>query len=93
MGDDTARGLLDEIREGRRQALEEIDLEPLAPDCVTDLVTTVVPRLLAALDGVLKAAADWQRYSAEGDAQDECAREVRKIVTRELTGTEGVSDV
>lgn len=91
MTDDTARTLLDEIREEQRQALGEIDLDDLTPDYVTQLVTTDVPRLLAALDGVLKAAADWRRYAADDDAQDECAREIAKIVTRELTGTEQVT--
>lgn len=84
MDGNVARALLEEIREGQRQALAEIDPEPLAPDCVTDLVATAVPRLLTALNEVLKAAAEWQRFAAEGDAQDECAREIRKIVAREL---------
>lgn len=47
-----------------------------------------VPRLVKAVEAVLQAAAGWQRFAAEDDAQDECAREVRKIIARELTGTE-----
>jgi hypothetical protein len=85
--DDIARTLLEEIREGQRQALGEIEPDDLAPDCVTELVTAAVPRLLAALDGVLKAATNWQRYAADGDVLDECAREIRKVVARELASS------
>lgn len=37
------------------------------------------------------AAAETERaeYAAEGDAQDECADEVRKIIARELSGEAG----
>ena len=45
-----------------------------------------VPRLLAVVDELRKAADRWQLYSSEGDAADECAADVRRIITRELTG-------
>lgn len=46
-------------------------------------------RAVAAVDAVLKAAAGWQRYAARGDAQDECAREARKVILAALTGEAG----
>ncbi len=53
MADDQVAAELAEVRELQRQAAAEIDPEPLAPDCVEDLVTVYAPRLLAALDAVL----------------------------------------
>lgn len=47
-----------------------------------------VSRLLKAVEKLLAAADRWQLYAAEGDAQDECARDVREIIARELTGKE-----
>jgi hypothetical protein len=45
-----------------------------------------VRRLLAALEAALSAADGWKRFAAEGDAQDECADELRKVIAAALTG-------
>lgn len=46
-------------------------------------------RLLAAVEAALKAASQWKQFAAEGDAQDEYADEIRKIIARELNGEAG----
>jgi hypothetical protein len=45
-----------------------------------------VPRLLAAVEAALAEAAKWKRLAAPGDAQDECADNLRQAITRELLG-------
>jgi hypothetical protein len=45
-----------------------------------------VSRLLKSVEKLLAAADRWQLYAAEGDAADDCARDVREIIARELTG-------
>jgi hypothetical protein len=77
---------LDAIKECQRQAAAEIAPEPFAPDAVTSLVQVQSPRLIAAVDAVLKAAASWKQYTAEGDALDRAADEIRKVIARELLG-------
>jgi hypothetical protein len=80
---------LDEIKECQRQAAAEIAPEPFAPDAVMSLVQVESLRLIAAVDAVLKAAASWKQYAAEGDALDLAADEVRKVISRELLGEAG----
>jgi hypothetical protein len=46
---------------------------------------TDVPRMADALEKLLAAADRWRLYAAEGDAADDCARDVREIIARELT--------
>ena len=48
-----------------------------------------VPRLLAAVEAALAEAAKWKRLAAPGDAQDECADNLRQAITRELLGEAG----
>ena len=49
---------------------------------------TAMPRLVAALEAVLKLAGEWKQFAVSGDAQDECADKLREAITRELTGKE-----
>ena len=44
-----------------------------------------VPHLLAAVEAVLKLTVRWKNFTASGE---ECARELRAAITRELTGTQ-----
>jgi hypothetical protein len=46
----------------------------------------IAEHLLAAVEAALGAAAGWKRFAAEGDAQDECADELRKVIAAALTG-------
>jgi len=50
------------------------------------LVRADVPRLLAAVEAALKLPDKWKRFAARGDAQDECADELRAVIAAELTG-------
>jgi hypothetical protein len=43
-------------------------------------------RAAAAVEAALSAADSWKLFAAEGDAQDECADELREAIARELTG-------
>lgn len=47
-----------------------------------------VPRLLAAVEAAIASASRWKRFAAPGDAQDECADDLRQAITRELLGEE-----
>lgn len=47
-----------------------------------------VPRLLAAVEAALAEAEKWKRFAAPGDAQDECADDLRAAITRALLGEE-----
>lgn len=79
-------------------ALEEIrERSGMAADPgVANLVRTYravesaddVPRLLKAVEAALAEAAKWKRLAAPGDAQDECADNLRQAITRELLGKE-----
>jgi hypothetical protein len=42
--------------------------------------------LLAAVEAALSAADGWKLFAAEGDAQDECADELRNAILAALTG-------
>jgi hypothetical protein len=77
MPDDPPPAALAEIR--NRRALAYASPARMAESAAD------VPRLLAAMEKLLKAADRWQLYAAEGDAADECAGDVRRIITRELT--------
>lgn len=49
-------------------------------------------RLLAAVEAALARAAKWKRLSVPGDAQDECADDLRTVITRVLLGLEAGRD-
>lgn len=63
---------------------EEID----AADNAVTALDLARGRLVAALEAALGAADGWKRFAAEGDAQDECADELRKVIAAALTGKE-----
>ena len=42
------------------------------------------PALVAAVEAVLAKADEWARFGAPGDAQSECAEDVREAIAAEL---------
>ena len=84
---DDLSSALDQIRE-RAETASKIEVSWKQQILRARASANDVPSLLAALDEVLKLADEWQRFAVEGDAQDECAREVRKVITSELTRKE-----
>lgn len=74
MADDKVTAALDDIR----MQAEDHGLVPAAD----------VFRLLGALDAALALPAQWQRFAAAGDAEDECATELREAISRALLGGE-----
>jgi hypothetical protein len=79
---DRAAAALAEIRERYEY------LGPLYqnPHFMLDAVVQDVPRLVAAVEAALNAADRWKQFAALGDAQDECADELRATITATLTG-------
>jgi hypothetical protein len=91
--DDTLPTALAEIREllaERERITKRMKAAPLSIEVFNEvqdkLADKWLPRLLGAVDKVLKAADRWQLYAAEGDAADECAGDVRRIIARALAG-------
>lgn len=86
---DPLAAALEEIRE-RREATGLRDTTDLAVVLGRHAQSSAdVPRLLAAVEAALAEAAKWKRLAAPGDAQDECADNLRQAITRELLGEAG----
>jgi hypothetical protein len=71
-------------------------LEPGSPseDADPDFIIAArsyVPALLGMARAVLKLAARWEAFGGDGDAQSECAAELREAISSKLLG-EGESD-
>jgi hypothetical protein len=64
------------------------------PDDVAFLILAAdaMPRLVAAVEAALKTAGDWKRFAASGDAQGECADELRAAITAALLRKEGTRE-
>ena len=92
--DDRVASTLAEIRQNHADSEAARGLHDLS-DRADVFYSSVmdVPPLLAALEAVLKAADRWQQFAADGDAQDECARELREDIATALSGPATVEDV
>jgi hypothetical protein len=80
---------LAEAREEIAAMPREFGILPLnvaRASCAAGMLTGTAEKLLAAVEAVLSAADGWKRFAAEGDAQDECAGELRKVIEAALTG-------
>ena len=55
---------------------------------LSDAAAVDIPVLVAALEAALKLADEWKTFAAPGDAQDECADELREAITAALAGKE-----
>ena len=53
---------------------------------LSDAAAVDIPVLVAALEAALKLADEWKTFAAPGDAQDECADELRAAITAALAG-------
>jgi hypothetical protein len=86
MADDELAAALAEIKHDHRQ---HVSVNFPAPGvCVSNRERWPCQayRAAAAVEAALSAAAGWKRFAAEGDAQDECAGELRKVIAAALAG-------
>ncbi|HMH92367.1 MAG TPA: hypothetical protein VK586_14935 [Streptosporangiaceae bacterium] len=84
MADDELSAVLAEIKARNEWRIEYHAYTPWTVE--HDVPEGDVRRLLAALEAALRAADGWKRFAAEGDAQDECADELRKVIAAALSG-------
>jgi hypothetical protein len=90
MPDSDPSSILAEIRDRRDGADADGLWRPTI--AALDLGHDDIPHLVAAVEAALKLADQWKQFAAAGDAQDQCAGELREAITAALTGQEAGGD-